>query len=132
MSNPEAATEIGIGADRPRTRVAIAVDHVLGNIRKSGRAPYRVLAGFFGAWALFFAILYLLPKPAELSVEGHRVLAIVTWVRARRWVARVADSSAPCPSSSSQRSSQVMAMALPPSWRSGERNRETSSAVSAG
>jgi sodium-dependent dicarboxylate transporter 2/3/5 len=79
MSNSEAAAEIGIGADRSRTRVAVAVDHVVGNIRQSGRAPYRVLAGFFGAWALFFAILYLLPKPAELSVEGHRVLAIVAW-----------------------------------------------------
>ena len=53
------------------------------------------------------------------------LFAIITWVRASRWVARAADSSAPWPSSSSQRSSQVIAVALASSWRSCARNRET-------
>ncbi|MBM4274302.1 MAG: sodium:cation symporter [Deltaproteobacteria bacterium] len=49
------------------------------NIRESGKAPVRVLAGFVAAWALFFLILYVLPRPQGLSAEGMAVLAIVVW-----------------------------------------------------
>jgi anion transporter len=49
------------------------------SIRATGRSPTTVRWGFAAAWALFFAIAYLLPAPQGLSHAGMAVLAVVAW-----------------------------------------------------
>ena len=55
------------------------VDSIQHNISTSGRNPKRVLIGWFVAWAAFFLILWVLPRPEGLSEEGMAVLAVVVW-----------------------------------------------------
>ena len=56
------------------------------NIVKSGRNPSRVIPGYLAAWTAFFLILWLMPAPAGLSIEGKTVFAIVVWASIM-WVA---------------------------------------------
>ena len=49
------------------------------NIRASGRAPGKCACGFVIAWVAFFAILWLLPIPAGLTLAGKATLAVVVW-----------------------------------------------------
>jgi sodium-dependent dicarboxylate transporter 2/3/5 len=51
---------------------------LLDNIARTGRNPWRVIAGFVGAWLIFLALRYA-PAPPGLSPEGMAVLAIVLW-----------------------------------------------------
>lgn len=53
--------------------------YFVSNIKASGRNPTRVLVGFALAWIAFALILWVVPKPAGLSPEGMKVLAIVVW-----------------------------------------------------
>lgn len=52
---------------------------VMANIEASGRDPRRVIIGFIAAWAMFFLILFVFPRPEGLSETGMAVLAIVVW-----------------------------------------------------
>ena len=49
------------------------------NVRASGRAPGKCACGFAVAWVAFFAILWLMPVPAGLTVPGKAALAVVVW-----------------------------------------------------
>ncbi|MBI3525737.1 MAG: DASS family sodium-coupled anion symporter [Betaproteobacteria bacterium] len=55
------------------------LDTFRGNILASGRKPRTALFGFFLAWVAFFAILWLMPLPAGLSLAGKATLAVVVW-----------------------------------------------------
>lgn len=60
-------------------------DALTANIRKSGNNPRRVIPGFLLAWTAFGFILWVMPTPEGLPVEGKSVLAIVVWASAM-WV----------------------------------------------
>ncbi len=49
------------------------------NVRASGRTPGKCACGFVVAWIAFFAILWLMPVPAGLTVPGKAALAVVVW-----------------------------------------------------
>lgn len=49
------------------------------NVADSGRYPRKTLIGFFGAWTVFFLILFVMPTPAGLSPAGKATLAVVAW-----------------------------------------------------
>lgn len=61
-------------------------DVAVANILRSGRSPARVVTGYIAAWAAFFLILWVMPTPAGLKLEGQAVLAIVVWASIM-WVA---------------------------------------------
>ncbi|MBI5379548.1 MAG: DASS family sodium-coupled anion symporter [Nitrospirae bacterium] len=49
------------------------------NIKATGKSPTRTLMGFFGAWAAFFLILYLMPLPTGMTPAAKATLAVVVW-----------------------------------------------------
>jgi len=55
------------------------VQHLISNIKESGKNPSRVIMGFVGAWVLFSLILWIFPRPDGLSEAGMAVLAVVVW-----------------------------------------------------
>lgn len=61
-------------------------DGLCANIIKTGRNPSRVIPGYLAAWVAFFLILWLMPIPAGLSIEGKSVFAVVAWASIM-WVA---------------------------------------------
>ncbi len=69
----------GVAVPVRRSQASATISHFLENIRTSGKDPKRVLLGFAGAWALFFLIWQVFPRPQALSAEGMAVLAIVVW-----------------------------------------------------
>ena len=56
------------------------------NITDSGRRPRRVIVGYCAAWIVFALVLWAMPTPVGLSVQGQAVLAIVAWASIM-WVA---------------------------------------------
>jgi anion transporter len=62
------------------------VETIAANIAKTGRNPTRVVVGYVAAWVLFLLILWAMPLPTGLSVQGKAVLAIVVWASVM-WVA---------------------------------------------
>ncbi|MGI9464135.1 MAG: SLC13 family permease [Aestuariivirgaceae bacterium] len=61
------------------------LDTMRDNIRASGREPNKVLFGWLAAWAVFFLVLFVLPRPEGLSENGMAVLAVVVWA-SMMWV----------------------------------------------
>jgi solute carrier family 13 (sodium-dependent dicarboxylate transporter), member 2/3/5 len=62
--------------------------HITDNIRADDGSPQRVLGGFFGAWALLFLFLFVIPLPditgsdgtiTALSSQGRACLAVMVW-----------------------------------------------------
>lgn len=49
------------------------------NIRGSGRTPTKCMCGFFIGWIAFFLILFVMPTPEGLSIEGKATLAVMVW-----------------------------------------------------
>lgn len=62
--------------------------NLVANIRLAGGSPGKTLGGFVAAWALFFLILYVIPVPEIMGLDGSKsvlnpagraVLAVVAW-----------------------------------------------------
>lgn len=49
------------------------------NIIESGRSPTKSIVGFVLAWAVYFAIYWLMPLPEGLTAQGKATLAVVVW-----------------------------------------------------
>jgi sodium-dependent dicarboxylate transporter 2/3/5 len=49
------------------------------NIVESGRSSTKAMAGFILAWAVYFAIYWLMPLPEGLTIQGKATLAVVVW-----------------------------------------------------
>lgn len=62
-----------------KTNLPGILQYLMSNIEQSGRNPKRVLIGFTLAWVMFALILWVLPRPEGLSVNGMAVLAVVIW-----------------------------------------------------
>ena len=49
------------------------------NIIESGRDPAKTFIGFVAAWLAFALILWVMPAPDGLTVQGKAVLAVMVW-----------------------------------------------------
>lgn len=62
--------------------------NMIENIRATGASPRKTLTGFFVAWIAFFLILYVVPIPSVINLDGkvsalspagHATLAVMVW-----------------------------------------------------